>query len=224
MANKANKAKIKNDIKMLHFSEDILNDYLDSEGKFIPSAGPSGEKNYFLISKDDNWETRKSAHGKEVNVVRLMNGFFMYCSIGFKVRKANTVDFKSISLQFYDESLLFRAEWVNWDIEKEESNLEEDIKPHPQPHWHLGDMVHKSVSVERKADGFIELVEQSGFQEFETKKIVKQDKHYSDLHFSMRMEEGETFPFIYDLTFEEDYKFWLRETMKHVDKELSYLV
>ena len=42
MANKANKAKIKNDIKMLHFSEDILNDYLDSEGKFIPSAGPSG--------------------------------------------------------------------------------------------------------------------------------------------------------------------------------------
>lgn len=219
----ANKAKIKNDLKLTHFSEDILNDYLDSEGKFIPDAGPSGERRYALISKGDIWETRKNAHGKDVPVVRLMNGFFMHCSMGFKVRKSNVVDLKSVSLQFYEDNLLFRAEWDNWDIKMEESNPDEDIKPHPQPHWHLGDLAHNEFWNEKRADSFMDLVEQSSFKEFETQGQDKQDKSFSDLHFSMRMEEGATYPFNYDLTYEDDFKSWLRDTMMHVDKELFYL-
>lgn len=219
----ANKVKIKNDLKLLHFSEDILNEYLDSEGKFIPNIGPSGERCYTLISKSDSWETRKNAHGKDVIVVRLMNGFFMHCSMGFKVRKGNAVDLKSVSLQFYDDGLLFRAEWDNWVIKMEESNPDEDIKPHSQPHWHLGDLVHSESWNDKRADSFVELVGRFGFQEFENNERVKQDKSFSDLHFSMRMEEGATYPFIFDLTYEDVFKSWLWETMKHVDKELSYL-
>lgn len=219
----ANKAKIKNDKKLLCFSEDILNDYLESEGKFIPCDGPTGERRYFLISKDGSWITRKNAHGKEVTVVRLMNSFFIHCSMGFKVRSSNTVDFKSISLQFYDDALLFRAEWDNWEIKQEESNTDEDIKPHPQPHWHLGDLVSKENNEEETHSSFVDLVNQTNFLNFDNNQSVKTDKGYSDLHFSMRMENGETFPFIFDLSYEDDYKTWLRETMNHVDKELLYL-
>ena len=217
----ANNSKIKSDAKLNQFCLEIVKDYLGEDVKFEADINSSTEKNYHLSPASGNWETRSNAHGKEEPVVRLSCGFYMAFSIGYKPTGKRTV-FKTISLQFFDEEkLLFRAEWDNWEIKQDESSDDEDIKQHPQPHWHLAD--NKPSKSEPKAvNSFTEHVQQSSFSAFNKTEEKKTGYDYSRLHFFMRM-DGSYSPYYYDLTNEADFKLWLRETMKYVDQEFRYL-
>lgn len=218
----ANKAIIKSDQKLIQFCNEILCDYLDEDGKFVQDTNSNAEKSYHLGPVGGNWNLRLNAHGLQVPVVRLHSKFFMSCSISFKPDRQK-MKFKSISLQFFDiRKLLFRAEWDNWEIKKEESNEDEDINQHPQPHWHLGNSSEVGVT-ENVASTFQAHVQQSSYKKFEEKLREHEKRDLNKLHFFMWMESGTNQPIYHDLTFEADFKEWLRETMRSVDKELSYL-
>lgn len=219
----AGNSKIKSDIKLNQFCLDILKDYLDDDCVFIPDINSSKEKSYHLGSKSGYWETRINAHGKDTPVVKLCNGFYLSFTIEYKP-DGRKLDFKAVSLQFYDkEALIFRAEWDNWEIKKAESNKVEDIMPHPQPHWHLAEIKEKKAET-KMANTFEEHVNQDSFVSFEQADETKPNKlDYSRLHFFMKMDEDSS-PYYFDLTYEENFKYWLSETMKHVEMELSYLI
>ncbi len=218
----ASKSKIKSDTKLIRFCEEILGDYLDEESKFVADINSSSDKSYRLYPISGNWKLRSGAHGQTVPVVKLCNDFFLSCSISFKPY-GQKMEFKSISLQFFDIwKLLFRAEWDNWEIKKEDSMADEDIKRHPQPHWHLGDSQEVGVT-ENVADSFDAYVHQSSYKRFEEKLRERNKRDLNRLHFFMKMDEDNLQPTYYDLTYEIDFKLWLRETMRSVDQELSYL-
>jgi len=217
----ASKSSIKSDTKLNQFCLDIVKDYLDEDAKFEADINSSKEKSYHLSPASGNWATRMNAHGKREPVVRLNNGFYMSFSIGYKPQ-GNKIEFKNISLQFFDvDSLLFRAEWDNWNIKREESPEQEDIKKHPQPHWHLADNKKGRTDL-NPVNSFTELVEQGSFNSFARTEEKPQEYDYSRLHFFMRM-DGSNFPYYFDLTKEADFKLWLRETMKYVDHEFNCL-
>lgn len=218
----ANNARIKSDTKLMQFCTDILDEYLSESSKFVKDINSSTERSYQLSPASGNWYLRQNAHGKAVPVVLLRNEFFMSCSISFKPN-GQRMDFKSISLQFYDvKKLLFRAEWDNWEIKKEESSEDEDIKQHPQPHWHLGESNEIGVT-EKVAATFQEHIHQFSYPQFEQKMREREKRDLSRLHFFMGMEKDTPQPVYFDLTYEEYFKEWLRETMRSVDQELSYL-
>lgn len=218
----ANDTKIKSDSKLIQFCKEILNDYIAEDAKFVLDDNSNAEKSYHLNPASGNWNIRQNAHGASVPVVMLRNDFFLYCSVSFKPEGLKMV-FKSISLQFYDvKKLLFRAEWDNWEIKKKESRKDEDVKQHPQPHWHLGDSREVGVT-ENVADSFQTYIQNSSFKQFEAIIREREKRDLNKLHFFMKMEEGKTQPEYFDLTYEANFKEWLRETMKSVDLELSYL-
>ncbi len=217
----ASKGSIKSDTKLNQFCLDIVKDYLGEDVKFVADIISSKEKSYHLSPTSGNWATRTNAHGKDEPVVRLNSGFYMSFSIGYKPN-GNKIEFKNISLQFFDiDSLLFRAEWDNWNIKQEDSAEHEDVKQHPQPHWHLADN-KKGRTETKQVNSFSELVEQSSFSSFSRTEETSQEYDYSRLHFFMRM-DGSNFPYYYDLTREADFKLWLLETMKYVDHEFKSL-
>ena len=110
------------------------------------------------------------------------------------------MEFKSISLQFFDvEKLLFRAEWDNWEIKKEESCKGEDIKQHPQPHWHLGDSKEVGIT-ENVAGSFQTYIRESSYKQFEEIIRERKKRDLNKLHFFMKMEEGKAQPEYFDLT------------------------
>ena len=218
----ANNTRIKSDTKLIRFCNEILNDYLGEEAKFVSDINSSVEKSYHLSPTSGNWNIRQNAHGVSVPVVKLLNDFFLSCSVSFKHQEGSVI-FKSISLQFFDiNKLLFRAEWDNWEIKKEEKSDEEDIKQHPQPHWHLGESGEVGIT-EEVADTFQDYIHNSNYRQFEAKIREREKRDLNKLHFFMKMEEGKTQPEYFDLTYEANFKEWLRETIRSVDTELSYL-
>lgn len=218
----ANETIIKSDVKLIQFCNDILSDYLDESARFVDNSNPTSERRYYLGPSDGNWNLRSNAHGLTVPVVRLQNDFFMSCSICFKPN-GQKMDFKSISLQFYDiNKLLFRAEWDNWEIKKAESTEDEDIKQHPQPHWHLGDSSGIGVT-EDVAQTFQVHIRQSSFKQFVEKSREREKRDLNKLHFFMNIDNSVIQPSYCDLTKEKEFKHWLRETMRSVVQELSYL-
>lgn len=218
----ANDTKIKSDSKLIQFCADILNDYIAEDTKFVPDVNSNAEKSYHLSPASGNWNIRQNAHGVSVPVVIMQNEFFLSCSVSFKPKGLKMI-FKSISLQFFDvEKLLFRAEWDNWEIKKEESCKGEDVKQHPQPHWHLGDSRTVGIT-ENVADTFQTYIRNSSYKQFEAICREREKRDLNKLHFFMKMEEGKTQPEYFDLTYEANFKEWLRETIRSVDTELSYL-
>ena len=218
----ANNTKIKSDTKLIQCCDEILGDYFAERWKFVEDINSNAEKSYHVESASGNWNVRQNAHGQSVPVVLLHNEFFMSLSFSFKPN-GQKMDFKGISLQFYDvRKLLFRAEWDNWEIKKEESNEDEDIKQHPQPHWHLGDSKDLGVT-EKVAASFQAYIQNSSYKQFEEQIKEREKRDLSRLHFFMRMGEDKAQPICYDLTNEKDFKQWLKETMRSVNQELSYL-
>lgn len=218
----ANDTKIRSDSKLIQFCTEILNDYIAENTKFVPDVNSNAEKSYHLSPASGNWNIRQNAHGVSVPVVMLQNEFFLSCSVSFKPKGSKMV-FKSISLQFFDvEKLLFRAEWDNWEIKKEESCKGEDVKQHPQPHWHLGDSKEVGIT-ENVAGSFQTYIRNSSYKQFEASIREREKRDLNKLHFFMKMEEGKAQPEYFDLTEEANFKEWLRETMRSVDLELSYL-
>lgn len=218
----ANKTKIKSDIKLIQFCNEIMGDYLDENTKFVQDVNSSAEKSYHLSPASGNWNVRQNAHGVSLPVVKLQNEFYLSCSVSFKP-DGQKMNFKSISLQFFDvKKLLFRAEWDNWEIKKEESDEDEDIKQHPQPHWHLGDSSEVGIT-ENVASTFQTYIQNSNYKKFEERNREREKRDLNRLHFFMKMEEGKPQPVCFDLTFESDFKEWLRETMRSVNQELEYL-
>lgn len=218
----ANKSTIKSDTKLLQFCKEILDEFLDEDYKFEADINSSNEKSYSIRPISGNWTQLSGAHGQSVQVVKLKSEFFLSCSICFKPVGLKLV-FKSISLQFFDvRKLLFRAEWDNWEIKKDESSEDEDIKQHPQPHWHLGNSQEFGVT-ETVNDSFAEYIQNSSFKKFEEIQRERNKRDLNRLHFFMKWDENFPQPYYYDLTIESDFKIWLSETMRSAEQELSYL-
>lgn len=209
-----NKVKAVHNPKIVQLCLDIFRHYLQNDGVF--NKDESSEEKYTLCDKSGNYESRKNSHGLSVPVVKMKNGFFVYCSIGFKNNNKQRV-LQSISIQFYDqERILFRAEWDN------KAFLREDQKPHPQPHWHLEGMGETQKQTEQSS--FADYLKQENFSSSSvpTKKNVQ--LNLSRLHFFMELTDNmQENPCYADLTNEKILKRWLSHCLESINDELIFV-
>lgn len=218
----AKDSKIRSDAKLLTFCLDTLKDYLSAECAFKENEYSAKEKSYYLGTAKGRELTMMNAHSLSVPVVQMKNEFLMACSLTFK-KNNRTLDFKGISMQFFDyQKLLFRAEWDNWELKQEEKATGEDLKLHPQPHWHLADAEGIGIT-ERVSGTFMEHISNFSFKQFEEKMRERTKRDLGRLHFFMQMDSTGGNELYLDLTSENTFKRWFSITIKSVNEELNLL-
>lgn len=192
----------------------LVNDFFSEirlYSDFAASMKWDENSSYQLISKQP-YETRTTVHERQVPVVRLKNGFFIYAAISYDTEaKSRKKELSSISMHFFDDaSLLFRAELANPKFHKEEIG-------HPQPHWHLAGNNIKSVSSHQ--EGFMAFVEEdNSFTDFVGEETEEQKYDYSRLHFTMNYNHQ-----ILESFDDASVREWTRQCLKAVDSELTFL-
>lgn len=170
---------------------------------------------YFL--RDDLGLRRTGAHGGEVPVIELKNGFYLYASISYKHVPKQADQLDGISLQyFYEMLLLFRAE-----INRTE-NLDDDASfvQHPQPHWHFHILLDRPYQKEKTNFNFKEFAQRENT--FESS--LKKEKTLSDMHFPMNIQDAYLGVKDFDKTRDDsNIKKWLNKTSESVMRELDFI-
>lgn len=210
-------SKIQNDAspKIVQLCLDIIRPYLQSDGIFTKDK--IREARYYLKSTGGYYYTGIGSHGQSVPILKMTNGFFIYCSMVFREVKRKKV-LKGISLQFYDESkLLFRAEWDNKDF------LNDEDAVHSQPHWHLD--AKGEIRKGQVASSFSEYQAMSRFENA-SNMTQEETKHINmgRMHFFMSLETNKVEQVYYqDLTDDKRLTQWLSQCLKFVDYELRFV-
>lgn len=210
-------SKTQNDAspKIVQLCLDIIRPYLQGDGKFTKDEIP--ETRYCLMSTYGNYCTGRGSHGQSVPILKMTNGFFIYCSMVFREVNRKKI-LKGISLQFFDESkLLFRAEWDNKDF----LNIGDAV--HSQPHWHLD--AKGEIKKGQVARTFSEYQTMSRFDN--TSNMTQEEtKHINmgRMHFFMSLETNKVEQAYYqDLTDDKRLTQWLSQCLKSVDYELRFI-
>ena len=170
------------------------------------------QKSTIYYLHDGSGRKRTGAHGGEVPVFDLNNGFSMYASVSYKHgRVKNTFD--GVSLQFfYKMLLLFRAELSH-------PNKEETVD-HPQPHWHFHVLLDRPYQKEKVQSNFNVFVKQQ--KQFEIS--LTKEQSLSDMHFLMNYQQPYFESTEFDKTWDEsNVKAWLKNTSTSILKELEFI-
>lgn len=192
----------------------LVNDFLSEISQysdFVATMKWDENGSYQLISKQP-YETRMTVHERQVPVVRLNNGFFIYAAISYDAEaKSRKKEMSSISMHFFDDaSLLFRAELANPKFHKEEVG-------HPQPHWHIAGNNIKSATSHQE-DFMAYVGANNSFVDFVSEETEKQKLDYSRLHFTMDYKHK-----ILESFDDASVREWTMQCLKAVDSELTFL-
>lgn len=210
-----NKAKMDDSPKVVQLCLNIIRHYLQDNCIFTKDENP--EIVYYLMNTaSDNYRIGIGSHGQSLPILKMINGFFIYCSMTFKKSKKKMV-LKGISLQFFDENkLLFRAEWDNRDFLKIGSDT------HSQPHWHLDAKIEmKKIQVPKT---FSEYQTLSRFENPSSIQNETKNIQMGRMHFFMSLDTNKSEQASYiDLTDDKKLTQWLSQCLNLVDYELRFI-
>ena len=170
-----------------------------------------------ILFLSDNYNRKGiSAHGKEVPVVLLNNGFCFYGSISYKHQPKKDDLLEGISLQFFfEEKLLFRAELNR----KKENTFNDDIE-HPQPHWHFHILLERPYQKGNLKSDFNFFVQ----KETQFEQSIKKEVALSEMHFPMDFNNAYLGSMDFDQKWNEDkIKDWINMTTQSIMNELDFI-